>query len=289
MKDFLHHLFLPRESNNHRPKLLHHQSLLFFVIAFFIAQVLFSVVKERYSQVLSNVTNISPSVLLSLTNNQRTINGLATLTLNEKLSSAAFLKGTNMLENNYWAHNAPDGTTPWVFIKDVGYEYSYAGENLARGFSTSDEVVNAWMASPGHRKNVLSADYKDIGFAVLEGKLLNEQTTLVVEMFGSTKQPVLGEQSKVQEIVPNTMPVKIALNPQSQLQSVNIAPVFDSLTLAKYISITIVALFIFIFILDMIIIERKKIVRLVGHNLDHIIFLCMVLLFVIMLGRGIII
>ena len=86
-----------------------------------------------------------------------------------------------MFSKDYWAHNAPDGTTPWVFIKNTGYNYIYAGENLARGFNSASDVINAWMNSPEHRQNVLSPNYQNVGFAVATGTLSGEDTVLVVE------------------------------------------------------------------------------------------------------------
>src|SRR5204863_2082531 len=113
-------------------------------------------------------------------------NGAGDLTISNELSRAASDKASDMFAKNYWAHNAPDGTTPWVFIKSSGYEYIYAGENLARGFTTSQSVVDAWMASPEHKENMLSKNYKNVGFAVATGNLNGEDTVLVVEMLGST-------------------------------------------------------------------------------------------------------
>lgn len=288
MKDFLHHLFLPRESNNHRPRILHHQSLLIVILLFFVCELLFSSVKDRYQHVLGVSTNISSQVLLELTNSEREKIGLNHLTMNDKLSHAAVLKGENMFAKNYWAHNAPDGTQPWFFIKEAGYDYMYAGENLARGFSTSEDVVRAWMESPAHKENMLSQNYQDIGFAVVEGNLLGEQTTLVVQMFGSTKQPVLSKQTKAAEVLPETAPVVEAPAPQSQSLSVTIKPLIDSFFVARSLSMLALFMFIFVLIVDMIIIERKKIARVVGHNLDHVIFLSVIFMIVMLIQKGIV-
>ena len=231
MKDFLHHLLIPRESNNHRPKILHHQSLIIVIAFFFFAQIFLSVIKQNYQSVLGNSTDISPQVMLSLTNRERVTRGLKELTFSEKLSNAAYLKGQNMFELNYWAHNAPDGTTPWFFVRQAGYSYIYAGENLARGFSTSSDIVSAWMASPSHRDNMLSQNYKDVGFAVLEGNLLNEQTTLVVEMFGSTKvMPVVQDNTSKNKQV-------LVKKPSVKAESIVVKPVVDSFSFTKNIGI----------------------------------------------------
>ncbi len=290
MKDFLRHLFLPRESNNHRAKLLHHKSLLFVIIFFLVGQVILATVKQNYQQVLGSQTDISSQTLLVLTNKDREQVGLMPLRLNDALAKAALSKAKYMFVNNYWAHNAPDGTTPWVFIKQAGYDYTYAGENLARGFATSDDVVKAWMASPTHKENMLSSNYQDIGFAILDGKLLGEDTTLVVEMFGNTKLPVATKQTSQAAQVPGTIPQKVVYGanvPSSLPVSVEKKPFMDSFSLSWRISIFTLLLFVSILVLDMIIVERKKIARLVGHNLDHIIFLGLILLFVALVSRGV--
>lgn len=215
------------------------------------------------------------------------------LVLNDQLSQAAFLKAEDMLQKEYWAHNAPEGTTPWVFIKKAGYNYTYAGENLARGFTSSQDIVNAWMASPSHRENMMSGNYQDIGFAMVSGKLKGEDVVLVVEMFGSKGAPPLARETQKIEIPVAAQKVAQVQASHSTTAPVMVAsvksnPVIDANALSKSLGIIIVALFIFVFILDMIIIERKKIVRLVGHNLDHIFFLTAILVLIIMITKGVI-
>ncbi|MBI2431160.1 MAG: hypothetical protein HYV39_04040 [Candidatus Levybacteria bacterium] len=287
MKRFFHHFFLPHESNNHRPKLLHHKTIVFFIAFFLIGQILLEKAKTDFSDVLGATADISVEKLLLLTNRERQSKGLGQLVLNEQLSKAAFLKGTNMLEKNYWAHNAPDGTTPWHFIKQTEYNYVYAGENLARGFTHSEDIVDAWMTSPTHRDNMFSPNYQDIGFAVLEGKLVGENTTLVVEMFGSA-QPL--QLAKTPETV--LQPVSPQLAGERSLSSeiapsyLKNQPIINSISLSWYIGIGTITLFIFILSIDMIIIERRKIIRFVGHNIDHVVFLGLVLLFIILVNHG---
>src|ERR1035437_634402 len=186
MINFLHHLFLPREANNYRSGLLHHKALLLLILLFVSAGLFTSFIKTNFPSVLGISSNISNQELLILTNQQRQNNNLGSLTDNPELDQAAANKATDMFSKDYWAHNSPDGTTPWVFIKSAGYNYIYAGENLARGFSNTSDVINAWMNSPEHRQNVLSSNYQNVGFAVATGKLSGEDTVLVVEMLGST-------------------------------------------------------------------------------------------------------
>jgi hypothetical protein len=138
-------------------------------------------------RILGFATNIATTELYQLVNAERAERGLPALKRNTKLEQAAYKKAQDMFAKNYWAHYAPDGsTTPWQFILSSGYNYKYAGENLAKDFDTSASVMSAWMASAGHRANIVNTNYKDFGLVAIDGSLLGEKTTLVVQMFGST-------------------------------------------------------------------------------------------------------
>lgn len=281
MKDFLSHLFIPRESNNHRSKLLHHQHLIFTIAVFFFAAIILSYVRSTFPSVLGTTIAISEQELLVITNEKRVEEGQEALVLNDQLSKAAAEKAKDMLSRNYWAHYAPDGTTPWSFIKGQGYTYVYAGENLARGFSTSSDVVSAWMASPSHRENMLSNRYKEVGFAVVEGELSGEKTTLVVEMFGNTTT----------QLAKSTKPASKLASTSEQsplVASVSKKPIIDSFPFAKLLGIATVLIFLTVLVLDMYIVEKKKVVRLVGHNIDHILFLSSIMLLIVMINSGIV-
>ncbi|MEK7518222.1 MAG: CAP domain-containing protein [Patescibacteria group bacterium] len=281
MKDFLHHLFVPRESNNHRAKILHNSTLSLVIIFLFLSSFFIQGFKEVFPSVLGIANNINVDYLLVLTNKERTNNGVSSLTINASLSQAAARKAEDMFAKDYWAHNSPDGKTPWVFIKDAGYNYVYAGENLARGFSTSEDVVAAWLASPTHKANMLSSNYKDVGFAVVTGKLNGEDTVLVVEEFGN------------QSIVVGDKPVATAVSSDKALALAKSTfankPVMNSVSFASNTNRVVLFIFLFALILDMIIVERKKIVRFVGHNIDHIFYFIFVLLLVGVLTKGVVI
>lgn len=318
MRKFLHHFFAPIESNNYRPKLLHHKILLFLTLFFVVSGVLVSQVKTNFPSVLGVSSDISSQELLLITNAKRQESGLPSLTLDNELSAAATNKAMDMFSKDYWAHVAPDGTTPWVFIKQSGYNYIYAGENLARGYYSASDVINAWMASPEHKENMLSANYKNVGFAVSTGKLNGEETVLVVEMLGSTSlaqapqagdseksvavsdtdslaqaQPAEAQAQSEPQSQPNTLAatkVKTDLNSkESTISPSNSKILINSQTFSLNIVKIFVTLFIFILLLDMVLIERKKIVRFVGHNLDHVFFLSLILLAIIILARGVVI
>ncbi len=153
----------------------------------------FSLVQEvspsRTSQaaVLAYATNINAGDLAAGTNVARAQNGLGSLTLNSKLSTSAQLKANDMITKNYWAHVSPDGTQPWYWFAQAGYDYTNAGENLAYGFTNSDAVTTGWMNSAGHRANILG-NYQDMGFGIANGEnYQGAQNTVVVAHYGTAR------------------------------------------------------------------------------------------------------
>jgi len=133
---------------------------------------------------VSFAQDISDTEILRLMNEERRIQGLVELKLNSMLSAAAYSKANDMFQKQYWAHNSPQGKTPWQFISESGYQGRFLGENLANGYTSPGGVVAAWMASPGHRMNILAGRYSDAGISVVNGNLNGRDVTLVVSMFG---------------------------------------------------------------------------------------------------------
>jgi len=291
MKDILSHLFIPQESNNHRAKVLHHKNIFIFVVAFLIFQILFTQFKNTYPQVLGTTTDISPTKLLYFTNIERAKNNLNPLTLNSQLSSAAENKAKDMFLENYWAHFSPTGVTPWTFIKASGYNYVYAGENLARGFSDANSIVQAWMNSPSHRENQLSQNYTDVGYAVEDGKLLGEQTTLVVEMFGATPQSLAASKAKNTNSKAEALGTPNSIKPitgSSLLGATIKKPALNSSFTSRMVIFFLLSFFLLLFVLDAIFISKRKIVRIIGNHLDHTLFFCLIIVFVVLYSSGVI-
>lgn len=129
-------------------------------------------------------STLTPQAILDLVNADRLQHGLNQLTLNPTLNLAALAKAEDMSENNYFAHNSPNGNTPWFWFKSMGYHYTYAGENLAEGYSDPYELEKSWMESDSHRANILSPYYSEVGLAIVR----NNNTNLVVQLFGSRDQ-----------------------------------------------------------------------------------------------------
>jgi len=312
MKEFLRHLFIPHHRNNYRGKILHHSTL--FVLILFLTFSSFSSISLKHisKDVLGIAYSITDSDMLTYVNKARAENNLQPLVMNDVLAQAALAKGKDMFSKNYWAHFAPDGTSPWYFIRNSGYQYTYAGENLAKGFTDSKDVVDAWLASPSHRENILSDKYQDMGFAILEGSLQGEDTVLVVQMFGKnpyTEAAAVPSENSFaagQEVAPAIQePIlekvveqesgDIASAPQEagvqaafEEHSVIAKPLINIAPIARIISIGLVSVLLFAFILDVFVIERKKIPRLVGHNLDHMMLFLLFLIVLITQGIGVI-
>ena len=101
--------------------------------------------------------------VIRLVNEIRVQNGLSALTYNWELSRVARYKSQDMVDNRYLSHTSPTHRTPFQMIRSFGLSYRSAGENIAYGQRTPQAVVNAWMNSSGHRANILSSSYTQIG------------------------------------------------------------------------------------------------------------------------------
>lgn len=122
------------------------------------------------------------------TNIEREKVGLPKLTRNKLLDKSAKLKSLDMINRNYWSHNAPNGTETWQFFKKVGYSYRHAGENLAREYMDGPSIMSAWLDSPSHKDNIVSPKYSEIGVhAHYESgsPLFRDQILVVVQHFGT--------------------------------------------------------------------------------------------------------
>ncbi|MGX1194254.1 CAP domain-containing protein [Metabacillus sp. SLBN-84] len=106
--------------------------------------------------------------VVELTNAEREKQGLKPLQLDEELSKVAKEKSKDMQSKNYFDHNSPTYGSPFDMMKKFGVEYTTAGENIAKGQASPEEVVQAWMNSEGHRKNIMNADFTHIGVGHVE-------------------------------------------------------------------------------------------------------------------------
>lgn len=322
----LRHLFHPQRSNNHRPRVLHPEVMAFFIgLTAFFSLVLISTprLNTAAGSVLGYSSSITASDVITQTNQERERAGLPALIVNKQLSEAAQAKGMHMFANQYWAHTAPDGTQPWSFFKQFKYSYSVAGENLARDFANTPDMLKAWMNSPTHRANIVNQKYKEIGIAVIDGQLNGVETTLVVQFFGTpmaavpqvnTVAAVQGVQSNLDlqpspkdtlaqgqadvnlETLTIEQPIPVEASdengaavlssqnlPITQLQT---PPLFSPLQLTKAFFLAIILIVVSTLVYDAFIMQNKQTSRLVGKNFAHICFFFVVAFLLIYFKSG---
>jgi|GEM_PF-1366019 len=179
-------LFIPIKGNNYSPKFLASKWLLSFVIILIVVKIVFVSVSLNFPKFIF-FADVSKTDLVQMINQERKAIGLNQLSENVKLNQAAQLKALDMIKNQYFAHISPTGITPWFWFKKTGYNYTYAGENLAIGFTESYDVYNAWFDSDSHRENFLNKNYNEVGTAVLETNFQGNSTIVVVQLFGKPK------------------------------------------------------------------------------------------------------
>lgn len=130
--------------------------------------------------------DLTKTGVLKFANAERQKVGLPRLTENEKLAKAALLKAEDIFAKQYFAHESPEGKGPQDLAEAVGYDYLAIGENLALGNFLGDQnLINAWMASTGHRENILGKKFTQIGIAVLKGTYEGKTTWIAVQELGT--------------------------------------------------------------------------------------------------------
>lgn len=183
LKD-LFHAFIPHAENEYKPRFFRVRAV--FTIALII--VLLSVAAFSLQNILlrahTYLAAVIASALVDLTNIDRATNELPSLMTNPVLERAAQLKANDMAAKGYFAHQSPEGYSPWHWFKEAGYSFTYAGENLAVYFSDSADVERAWMNSPSHRANILNSHFTEVGIATAKGVYQGKETVFVVQMFG---------------------------------------------------------------------------------------------------------
>lgn len=304
----------PHEHNNHQPWFLRSYGILLFLVILIAAQVITNV-SSTSGRVLGFATNISVSEIVSLTNSERTSTGLNSLKTNPSLNEAARLKANHMFEKDYWNHFAPDGTSPWYFFGLVSYKYTWAGENLARDFATSSGVVAAWMDSSGHRANILSPNFSEIGVAVVNGNLEEEDTTLVVQLFAkpfavaatgeqNSQINTSSEQAEATKVEAKmnlpaeskeTVPSE-AMSPEEDIvaaagsENTNGELPFVSLvknaTNSQKVTLSLLLFIAALFVFDSFVIFRKRHVRTNSHSLSHAGMILLLIAITLLYGKG---
>jgi len=133
-------------------------------------------------------SDITRASVVAAMNEYRAQYHLPPLREDARLDAAADDRMRDMEDQAYWAHESPDGRSPFTWMAPNGYAYHYAGENLATGFDTTELLVEGWMESRGHRANILSPHFEDCGIAIIDGLTMRRGVgKSIVVMFGATR------------------------------------------------------------------------------------------------------
>ena len=159
----------------------------------------------------AQATNYNADMVITSVNNQRINNGLAPLVINDQLMIAAQNKANHMAENEYFSHIGY-GKKWSDFIREAGYDYAEAGENLANGFDSVDDMTIAWMNSPSHRENIVNSGVAETGVGVAYGRLDGYPTIFVAQVFG---RKLIRQQNVAPEVV-SPEPIPAQNNPEPQ-------------------------------------------------------------------------
>lgn len=204
--------FIPHEGNNFLPHALHPKRLLFYAlgslaIKFIVAGLL--LLMPLTAWLTPDLLSEQSVKIIELTNKIRAGIGVPALKENSILNHAAYNKAQDMLIRQYFSHVGPDNKKLSDWMKTAGYGFSVAGENLAMGFSSAEDVVNAWVASKTHYANLIDNDFTEIGVGMASGLYEKNETTLVAQYFG-TPTALIADTPAPKPVAPKILPAEPA-------------------------------------------------------------------------------
>ncbi len=224
MRHTLKTYFIPHAENNYHPHMLHTKRAVFygaFFVSLKIIVFLFALALPARVFVLPDVLAQEQKKIIALTNDVRAQKGLEPLAEIAKLGTSSQSKADDMAKYSYFSHVSPEQKTVSDWIKASGYSYKFAGENLAMGFSTASDVVNAWIKSPTHYANLIDADFLEIGVGMQTGQYADIPTVYVAQHFGQpTVQVTPASTPAPKVIVPTPKTVTLQLAEPEQVLAV---------------------------------------------------------------------
>src|SRR3989344_4401430 len=188
MKKTLKKYFIPHAENNYHPHILHTKRAVLYTAVFIALKAIvigFVLLLPSAVFVLPDILAEQQSKIIALTNELRLEKGLPGLAVSDTLNFSSDIKAVDMAEKGYFSHVSPEGRKLAYYLRQVGYKYTVAGENLALGFSSAEDVVNAWIKSPTHYANLIDEDYKEMGVSLESGLYEGQTTVYAVEHFGT--------------------------------------------------------------------------------------------------------
>ncbi|MFA5047651.1 MAG: CAP domain-containing protein [Patescibacteria group bacterium] len=189
----LRELFFSYAGNSYHPEILKPKRMLWYGSTAIIIKLIvfiFITLLPLSAWVTPDVASNQAKQVIELTNTIRKNLNLPPLKENRRLSQAASDKAQDMLVGQYFAHVSPSQKGLKYWLDKNSYSYSAAGENLALGFSSAGDVVNAWSKSKTHYANIIDPDYQEIGVGVVIGNYRKYETTFISQMFGSPQTPI---------------------------------------------------------------------------------------------------
>lgn len=199
MKKILKKYFISHSENNFHAHLLHTKRAVFYSLVFLLTKgimVAFVLFLPVGVFVLPDVLAEEQKQILALTNQLRQEKNISTLAVAEKLDFSAQNKAEDMATKNYFAHTN-DGKNLSAWLQGVGYKYEVAGENLAVGFSSAEDILSAWAKSPTHYANLIDPDFKDLGIGLAGGVYKDQPTVFIVQHFAAPSVILKKEEPKI--------------------------------------------------------------------------------------------
>ncbi len=226
-RSYFKHHFYPHKGNDYHPHFLRRESVAALALALLLCEGIYVFQTKVLWDNQVFTAAVVPSVIAGLTNGDRAASGIASLETDALLAAAAQKKADDMAAKGYFAHTSPEGKTPWYWLESVGYNYSYAGENLAVDFEDSEDVEKAWMASPMHHANIVKREYTRIGIGVAQGTYQGKATTFVVQFFATPRAEAAVASQPSSTPTPSRQPVATQ-EPETTVLGAQIADVRDA-------------------------------------------------------------
>ena len=232
MKRTLKNYFIPHEGNDHKPHMLRTEKVLIVLSIVLLIETLFLAQIFLIGKNTNFLAAVISSVIVEKTNDERIDFDLNSLVTNDLLELAAQLKANDMAKKGYFAHTTPEGYDPWYWLSQAGYNFVAAGENLAVNFTDSEDVVDAWMDSEGHRANILKENYTQIGVATAKGEYKGRDAIFVVQFFGTpavaaAKAPIVEETTEEVAKTPQTEPETTEVASETQENEEVVSVLFE--------------------------------------------------------------
>lgn len=184
----LKNFFIPHYGNGYKPHILHPKRIFFHTISVLLIKsitFIFAISFPVTAWLTSDFFQEEAKRVIGLTNELRKSQGLAVLRESDLLSSAAASKALDMLNFQYFAHQSPNNLSLHDFLRQSNYYYAYAGENLAKGFTDAQGLVQAWDESPTHRANMLDKNFSEIGVGIVSGEYQSKPVIFTAQLFAT--------------------------------------------------------------------------------------------------------